>query len=131
MTQLAPISDKLRKLLLMLSSDQPGEVTSAATAIGRTLHGIGADWHDLANRLLAPAEEAKAQPRHSNNNARYRNDGETDWRVMRDFCSQHPHLLNERELDFMDTLEQWRGTPTEKQFAWLQSIYARLRRCAA
>lgn len=44
---------RLRKLLLMLSSDQPGEVVAAAALIGHALHSAGGTWHDLAERLTS------------------------------------------------------------------------------
>jgi hypothetical protein len=43
--------DRLRKLVLMLSSDQPGEVAAAAKAIDRTLKVQGRDWNWLAAKL--------------------------------------------------------------------------------
>ena len=45
---------KLPQLLLLLSSDQPGEVVTAAHAIGRALKTAGADWHDLAEAISRP-----------------------------------------------------------------------------
>ena len=40
-------------------------------------------------------------------------------------------LLREREREFLTSLGDWRGTPTDKQHAWLASIHARVRRHAA
>ena len=51
----ASIADRLGKLIPLLSSDQGGEVIAAATAIGRTLTGVGLDWHDLAQRVAEPS----------------------------------------------------------------------------
>jgi hypothetical protein len=110
-TPLAQIAPRLHKLLLMLSSDEPGEVINAARAIGRALRNIGADWHDLVAGLNVP---------HAT----------TDWRSMRDFCGRHDDALNERERNFIADLAHWHGTPSEKQLAWLTSIHARLRRAA-
>lgn len=47
--------DRLRKCVLLLSSDQDGEVLSAARAIGRTLTSLGLNWHDFANAIAGPA----------------------------------------------------------------------------
>ncbi|MCW8084724.1 hypothetical protein [Sabulicella glaciei] len=44
----APIPAKVAKLLPLLGSDKPGEVTATAAAIGRTLTAAGLDWHALA-----------------------------------------------------------------------------------
>ena len=51
--------DKLKKLLPMLASNQPGEVVAAAAAIGRTLEHNGNDFHDLAATLT---KKPKAEP---------------------------------------------------------------------
>jgi len=42
---------RLRKLLPMLTSDQPGEVTATVAAILRALNGAGASIHDLVAAL--------------------------------------------------------------------------------
>jgi hypothetical protein len=60
--------DRLKKLVLMLSSDQPGEVAAAAKAIDRALEVQGRDWNWLAAKLgenEAPEvrSEAAAEPR--------------------------------------------------------------------
>ncbi len=55
--------DRLRKLVVMLSSDEPGEVAAAAEAIGRALKAEGRDWHWLAAELAdseAPPEGRRA-----------------------------------------------------------------------
>jgi hypothetical protein len=105
---------KLRKLLLMLSSNQDGEVISAARAIGRALQSANADWHDLAGRLLDPRPSPPPPP--------------LGWKAKRKFCLRHEHLLRPREHQFVLGLGNWDGDLTEKQEAWLSSIYARIRR---
>ena len=60
--------DRLRKLVLMFSSDQPGEVAAAAKAIDRVLKVDGRDWNWLAAKLAdneAPQvrRDAAAEPR--------------------------------------------------------------------
>jgi hypothetical protein len=47
------VSEKLAKMVLMLSSSSDGEVVSAARAIGRLLVEQGRDWHDLADVVRA------------------------------------------------------------------------------
>jgi ribonuclease HI len=42
---------QLAKIIPLLSSDQPGEVAAAASAIGRVLAQGGKDWHWLAQQL--------------------------------------------------------------------------------
>jgi hypothetical protein len=109
-------AERLTKLLLMLSSDQPGEVVSAARAIDRTLKDTGADWHDFAARLSAPAKTA------------HRNGADGNWHEMRELCLRHSTLLRPREMEFVTGLGNWHGNLTEKQFAWLSAIHERLRR---
>jgi hypothetical protein len=53
--------DRLRKLVLMLSSDQPGEVAAAAKAIDRVLKVRGQDWNWLAAKL-ADDEAPQVRP---------------------------------------------------------------------
>ena len=118
---------RLRQLLLMLSSDQPGEVAAAAAAIGRALKAAGTDWHALANGLLAEAPQPGGHRRNDDD----RQDASDGWREMHEYCAQRTELLRPREQEFIESLGGWRGRPTEKQFAWLCAIYARLRRQAA
>jgi hypothetical protein len=107
----ATLTPRLRQLLLMLSSDRPGEVTAAAAAIGRALKAAGTDWHGLVDGLLTPWQDAP-----------------DDWETIREFCADRCDLLRPREQEFIESLAEWRGRPTERQLAWLCSIYARLRR---
>ncbi len=55
-------TDRLHKLVLLLSSDQPGEVAAAAAAVTRLLAAQGCTWHDLAARLTAPPRPAPPPP---------------------------------------------------------------------
>jgi hypothetical protein len=113
MSNLATLTPRLGKLIPLLGSDRDGEVIGAARAIDRLLKSAGRDWHDLAAllRLPAPRWEIAAD----------------DWQSVARFCAENSTRLTERELDFLATLASWRGRPTEKQFAWLRKIAARLR----
>jgi hypothetical protein len=131
--RLAEIAPKLQKLMLMLSSDQPGEVKAAANAIERTLKAVGADWHDLAGAIAQPpAAQPAAQPKQQQQ--RYQqpqpnnwdDPDPRDWRMLYQHCREHLDVLSARELDFMDTLSRWRGRLTEKQFSWLVAIDTKL-----
>jgi hypothetical protein len=58
----APIPPaRLAKLLPLLGSDQPGEVTAAAAALQRVLAGAGMDLMDLAN-LVATEAQRRQRP---------------------------------------------------------------------
>jgi hypothetical protein len=124
--QLDQISGRLKKLLLMLSSDRDGEVVNAARLIGSTLRDSGHDWHDLACALT---ESPKAKPyQQSARDHDHYADG--DWRMMRAHCLANMHLVRSREYDFLVDLDRWNGDLTARQFHWLSSIYARVRRDA-
>ena len=56
---LAPVADKLGKLLRLLSSDRDGEIVGTARAIMRTLDGAGLDIHALAEGIDALADDKK------------------------------------------------------------------------
>lgn len=140
---LAPIADKLGKLLRMLSSDRDGEVISAARAITRTLESVHLDIHVLANSIEiggakkfseAEAHEIykrgvedgrKAAQRESG----FHDVGEPSWHSIACECAAHPErLLSDREREFVDDMVKRTvlgGQPTEKQAAWLRKIYAR------
>src|SRR3954452_7385985 len=68
MTALASIAPKISKLIPMLGSDKPGEIIATAAAIGRTLKGVGRDFHDLALAIeigdaMVPIDTSKKAPR--------------------------------------------------------------------
>ena len=83
--------ERLEKLLLMLSSDQPGEVVNAARAIGRALRDNGRDWHDLASRLKNSNPNPKPRDEHPPG----------DWHIMREFCLDRDRHLRPREREFV------------------------------
>jgi hypothetical protein len=122
--RLDQIAPRLKKLLLMLSSERDGEVVNAARLIGSTLQNAGHDWHDLAGALTDPAASSRPKPLPRDD---YDSDP-ADWHEQRDFCLQHRHWLRGRELEFVTDLAHWRGQLTEKQASWLSAIYQRLRR---
>ncbi len=101
------------KLVPRLASTHDSEVVATARAIERALRAVSLDWHDLVARIGGrPApEQAK----------------DCDWRDDLDFCTSHINRLPKREADFITSLAQWRGHPTERQLGWLQAITDRLR----
>jgi hypothetical protein len=103
-----------QELVLLLSSDQDGEVVGAARAIDRALRSAGYDWHDLAGLVDgAPVSDDNKSP---------------NWRLMREFCLQRAHLLRSREHQFVTGLGNWHGNLTEKQMNWLVATHSRLQR---
>jgi hypothetical protein len=121
--RLDQIAPRLKKLLLMLSSERDGEVVNAARLIGSTLQNAGRDWHDLAGVLTdptAPPRPKREPPRDD------RDPDSADWREQRDFCLEHRRLLRGRELEFVTDLGHWHGSLTAKQASWLSDIFRRL-----
>ena len=116
----------LAKLVRLLSSDKDGEVLAAALAIKRTLAAEGSDIHALADALCRPQPQQKEEPQRPPPPP----PGEDDWHAMSCECQAHGERLSQREQDFVDDMVRWTvfREPTEKQQAWLLSIYRRVRR---
>ena len=151
MTDLASVAPKLANLIRRLSSDQDGEVVATARAMIRTLQGIGADIHDVAdciehasNGALAENEmqeiynagikegarlaiqKMQAQMAHS-----------PPQRLMPQFpsaadmalyCYQHLNRCNEWETEFASNMAVWtrRRPLTVKQQARLEELFIKL-----
>jgi len=98
---------------LMLGSDQDGERLAALAALQRVLIGIGKDHHHLALVI----EEHLGDP-----------PGPTSisWRSQARHCWSSRDMLNAREQDFIESMLQWRGEPTDRQAKWLAAIYQRV-----
>ncbi len=118
-TALAAVAPTLDKLIRRLGSSHDGERLATVHAIERVLKTAGRDWHDLADAIVAPSLEF----------SRRRENG--TWRQQLRFCADHVRLLNDRERDFIRTLNGYRAEPSEKQLNWLDSIFMRLAREAA
>jgi hypothetical protein len=111
MSTLAPIADKLGKLVRMLTSNHDAEVVAAARSINRTLSSAGLDI-----QLLAAVIEHGGAP---------------TWHSVARECAAHPERLrSEKERAFIADMVVWTklgGDPTERQAKWLRSIYVRVR----
>ena len=101
---------RLRKLVLLLSSDQPGEVAAAATAIGRALAADGATWHDLAERLADDPPSPARCPEASD-----------DWRALVERL-RRTRRLNTWERKFLRDIAKQSRPPSAKQWAVLRRI---------
>jgi hypothetical protein len=123
-------TDKLGKLLRMLSSDKDGEVLAAASAIMRTLAAEGSDIHKLADALCQPQPSTSAQAQRREEPRRSQHEDSDDWHSVACECQAHSERLSPREQDFVEDMVKWSAlrTPTEKQQAWLLSIHRRVRR---
>jgi hypothetical protein len=133
---LAPVADRLGKLLRLLSSDRDGEVISAARAIVRTLGGAGLGINgkrfseaDAAEIYRRGVEDGKRAA--ENENIGFHSVDEPTWHEIACECAAHDKCLrDERERQFVGDMVRRTvrgGEPTEKQAHWLRAIYARVR----
>jgi hypothetical protein len=118
------VQDKLGKLLRILSSDKPGEVVAAASAIMRTLAAEGLDIHSLADALCQPTPRAERKTQSASTSAE-----DIDWHSVACECEAHGAFLNLREQKFVTDMMAWtaRATPSERQQAWLLLILNKVR----
>ena len=130
---------KLKQCMLLLSSEHDGEVVSAARAAGRVLSRAGLDWHWLVGRLNGgePADHWEAKIREAYELGRRSVQGKGVPEDVGDdlfadcqdaaqwLLDTHANRLREKDVDFLETMLTWRGYPTEKQAAWLNSLCQR------
>lgn len=110
---LAAVAQTLDKLIRRLGSSHDGERLATVYAIERVLKNAGHSWHDLAEAIAPPLAP----------------ESNIGWRRQLRFCADHARLLkSDRERDFIATLAHYRSDPSEKQLAWLHSIFIRLTR---
>ncbi|RVJ23444.1 hypothetical protein [Sinorhizobium medicae] len=107
----------LGKLVLLLSSDHDGEIVAAARALGRALKKMGKDWHWLAGLIDGDHEPPRQQRRRETVED---HQAAAEWLLKT--VRQH---LRENEIDFLETMQDWRGDPTPRQQAWLEKICRR------
>src|SRR5262245_9013681 len=104
MDRLAPeATERLIKLLGMLGSAHDGERAAAGLKAHELIRRHGLQWSDIIAPPLAPQTP--------------------NWRDKVRSCFEHLHRLNDRERQFVLTLATWRGTPSDKQLAWLNRIF--------
>jgi hypothetical protein len=118
MGALATIAPRLRKFVLLLASNQPGEVVAAAAALCRTLKSAGLDLHDLADAL----ENGQAQPhRHQLH--------EVDrwWQEIAEACLGSGFDFSPTERKFLRDMCRWARRPSERQEAWLRALVEKVR----
>jgi hypothetical protein len=143
-TDLSPIAGKLANVIRRLASDKDGEVVAAARAMVRTLQGIGADIHDVANRIEhssngALSEHEMQEIYEAGVKAGIRQQQRTSFandtaqfppaRDMALRCYQCiDELKSEWEREFVTNMASWtRVRPlSSKQQAHLEKIYLKL-----
>jgi hypothetical protein len=97
---------RLVKLCGMLGSEHDGERAAAAFKADRFIRGLGLTWGDI----VIPSHPVPA----------------SDWRRIANYCLLLRDQLNEREMEFVESIARYRGAPSDKQQHWLSRIYARL-----
>lgn len=119
---LDPVSaDRLKKILGLLGSDHPGERDAAAQAANKLVRERGLAWGDVIGPPIVPDHVPRIRA--------WRAD-DSDWRRMASFCAARQWLLCPKDRDFVRSMVDWRGEPTERQREWLLDLYARLHRGA-
>lgn len=110
----------ITKMVLMLSSNQPGEVVAAAAAIDRSLKGAGRDWFDLVRAIengaasLVPVRKVEPAA-----------DAITETDMAR-FCLGRQAELTSSERDFVRTVLKklaYGDSLSTAQAKWLKAIY--------
>jgi hypothetical protein len=115
MNTFADIAPRIAKLLRLLASDKPGELVASVQALRRVLGSANLDLHDLANVVEFAARREAPQVASAT----------ADVREMIKCCRECSDLLSEKELAFVRSMAKWHGQPTERQMAWLPSLYER------
>lgn len=117
---------KLSMLLPRLASDQDGDILSTTYAIKRVLEREGADFHDLAKALAGGGERVVYKTVYE------RQEPEAgEWLMKARFCAERENMLRSKEREFVHDMAaklKWISEPSERQAAWLEAIYSRLRR---
>jgi hypothetical protein len=151
-TDLVPIAGKLAKLIRLLGSNRPGEVAATVEALNRTLQTVGADIHDVADRIEhssngalsehemkeiydAGIKEGIRRIEHKLRNQASHGAPQSlaiQFPAARDmamYCYQRIDQLNEWESEFITNMASWtRIKPLSlKQQAHLEKIYIKLR----
>jgi len=145
-TDLAPIAGRLATFIRLLASDKDGEVVNAAHALIRTLQGIGADIHDVAERIEHSGNGAlneremqelydagvKAGLRQQQHQRATSVSSTAQFPLARDmamFCYRNiDELKSDWEREFVTNMASWtRVRPLSvKQQAHLEKIYLKL-----
>lgn len=102
-------AEHLVKLCGMFGSDHDGERAAAAKLADEHVKRLGLVWRDV---ILG---EGKVE----------------HWRDMARACADCPDVFAPREWKFVRDMARWRGTPSDRQLEWLESLHAQLRSRAA
>jgi hypothetical protein len=120
------------KLIRLLASNVDGEVLAAVRALGRALKASGCDFHDLACIVEASSTAPSGRAEADFHNHFGGDDDETElpWEIMVDACADQPDQFTSKEQQFLQSMQDWYGTPTPKQLDWLVALFERVREAA-
>jgi hypothetical protein len=149
--ELAPIADRLKQCVRLLSSDVDGEVIAAVRAINRTLKNSNLDIHTLADSICVSngkrfsedeakeiyfkgVEEGRRQAE-NRRDLKFHDVSEHDqpsWREMACECARHlDRLRNDTERKFVQDMVRRTACAvrlSEKQQNWLRDCFFRVHR---
>jgi hypothetical protein len=92
-------AERLTKLLGMLGSNSDGERANAARMADQLVRGLGLTWGDI----VIPAHAVPAR----------------DWRRMANYCLALRDQLNQREMEFVESVDHWLSRCAVRQTATL------------
>jgi hypothetical protein len=133
-------TEKLEKLVRLLSSDKDHEVLAAARAIMHTLSNTGSDIHELAERIkgdkLSEAEMQRIYDAGVQEGkdvaaavAGFSSTEGPSYYEMAKYCVERDDgRLSPKERGFVEDMVLWcaRREPSEKQGKWLHVLYVKL-----
>jgi hypothetical protein len=99
-------ADRLVKLLGMLGSHHDGERANAARLADALVRERGLRWRDVITVSALSTSTVS-------------------WQRMAHWCHAHPEKLNSKEYQFILSMLEWHGEPSEKQQKWLTDLFIR------
>lgn len=143
------LPDKIDPLIRRLATDSDGETVACVRAIERVLKSVGMTFHDLADRLQAPAQASSSRYSYADDYAAKARAAAADAERRRREAAERAasgvpgqfatwigavewlldgQRLSDRETEFLNSLAEslprWHR-PTEKQEKWLRDILKR------
>lgn len=114
----------------MLGSDHDGERASAAFQANKLLRDAGFTWHELieaARRNSNPKEQKQQQSYQAPPPPKSDQSSTHTWQERVTACLNQPHLFTAWEFGFLNNMNSWTGDPTEKQWAVMKGLFARVK----
>lgn len=136
MNQHVALPPKVRLLVPVLGSPSDGEALGACRAIGRTLRGVGLDFHDMA-QAIGTTTKSESAPRSAGPPPEYRPRRRHVWSFTEKQTAEHKRMarhcrdrdngrLSTRERNFVWAIANHHRELTISQADWLVSICDRL-----